>query len=245
METKISNYTPPTVSRFYRYDWQYAMDIYKHVSFRIASFVIFLVPFLFEIKSLIQFSLPLNLWLFWFSSVFFIISMVILNFACPRFVREYRDYGEYIKRGHSHRWIVWEFYNNLTSLTGWENIVKETLAKRISINIEKLDDEELLNHFPFFKEESLNTEVRISEPVNIDRDIYMPIQIEGERILLFLREEDVKLDKKEKELFWILYSQAVKEKAIFRFFYWVFIYLSILLSFIPVLHNIFKVIFSS
>ena len=44
-----------------------------------------------------------------------------------------------------------------------------------------------------------------------------------------MRENDPDVSKKEKELFWILYSQAAKERTMLRIAYWLLVGLALLL----------------
>jgi hypothetical protein len=235
---KQTNYVPPKVNRWYRYDWQYAVDISKTNSLIFASLVLLIVPLVLRT----EYEIPLNVWLLWVSSAAFVASLIILNLRCPKFVKEYRDFGQYQQRQHSHRFIVWEFYGNLKSLRGWKTIVQETLAKKVSIDENHPTYLEEINKIPAFRDEVINEDdVIIQYPVNIDRDIYLPIGLYGKKILLLMKEDEAKLKEKEKELYWILYSCAVKERTFWRILYWIFIHISILSSFAAILNNISKV----
>lgn len=153
---------------------------------------------------------------------------MLYYFACPQFIREYRDFGQYAARQHSHRWIVWEFYHNLKRLSGWRSIVLEASPKGLTVEIRALDTEigkRLMQEFGNVAEE----EPQVFAPVNIKRDIYLPIYVNGRKLALPMREDDPGLSKKEKELFWILYSQAAKERPMLRITYWLLIGLALLL----------------
>ena len=232
-----SQYIPPKVNRTYRYDWQYAIDISKNSSLQFASFILFLMPLTLQHNI----PIPTNLWLLWFSAVSYVVSLLIITFIAPKFVKEYRDFGDYLKRNHSHRWIVWEFHSTIKSFQRWKTILEETKRKNLSLSIESLHDSEKATMNDFANKETTTESTEIFEPINLNRDIYMPVIIEGQKSVLLLKEDDCKIKEKEKELFWILFSQAVKEKPIWRTIYWIFIYLSIFLSFLAVLHNIYKV----
>mgnify|MGYP000846217707 CR=1 FL=1 len=235
---KSKEYSPPKVSRWYRFDWQYAADISKVTSLQTASFIIVVVPLALQFRL----DLPANLWLMWLSAVFFVLSLVIMNLWGPKFVREYRDYGQYSSRNHSHRWIVWEFYNNVTLLSGWKTIIEETLHKGISFYADTQLAYCEYKCAPLFAHSDSTNELQLHYPENVDRDIYLPISFYGKRVILMLQEDDPKLKEKEKELFWILYSQAAKEKEVARKFYWASIYISIFLSFSTIIHNVIKVL---
>lgn len=55
-------------------------------------------------------------------------------------------------------------------------------------------------------------------------------------------EDDPELAAKEKELFWILYTELTKQSPISRFFFWLFFYASVLLLGWNVLVNVYLVV---
>jgi hypothetical protein len=215
----------PGVSRWYRFDWQYAADLNKLPFVQEAAFLISITPILVWVSG-VAFPTPqatggfaLSMWLLWMAAISFVSARLLYYLACPKFIREYRDFGQYVARQHSHRWIVWEFYHNLERLSGWGQIVRETSPKGLTVEIGELPSEicrRLNSVFTSGPEE----ELMVFTPVNIDRDIYLPICAEGKKLALPMRESDPDLPKKEKELFWILYSQAAKERPKLRTIYW-------------------------
>jgi hypothetical protein len=250
-------YEPPKVSRHFKYDWQFAVDMSKLPLLRPASLVIGFMPLiaqasqpLFGIQIV---SIPLSVWLTWWSSLSFIGSWIILKFKCPSLIQAYRHYGEFKDHEHSHRWIVWLFYNTITQLSSWQSIVQETLAKGLTVRVtdRKTADEYCVCPYLVKKEGQSPPKpfsvpidasvVHVFYPVNIDRDIFVPIYCYGERLLLLLQENDPKLKEKEKELFWILYSQAAKETPFWRMAFWILLYFSFLLIGFNVLKNIWSV----
>jgi hypothetical protein len=121
---------------------------------------------------------------------------------------------------------VWEFHNNIESFQAWKTIVRETLEKGIAIESDGSNVPQGLALCQSFWQTAGPAEVKLFEPKNFDRDICLPIHYFGKRLLLLLQEDDPKLKEKEKELFWILYSQAAKERRISRILFWVTIYLA-------------------
>ena len=100
------SFIPPKVSKWYRYDWQFALDVSRAPFLRRAALVISVMPLIIaafqHLPEFLRPAVPLSLWLTWIASVLVIVASVVTN-ACPKFVREYRDFGEYKKRQHSHR----------------------------------------------------------------------------------------------------------------------------------------------
>ena len=239
-EEKNVTYIAPAVSRWYRFDWQYAFDVSKLTSLSTVSAVFLIMPLIKQANV----DIPINLWFLWYSGLSYIISLGIITIWGPSFIKEYRDFGQYIARNHSHRWIVWEFYNNVKKLEAWETIVEETEKKGLSKDISEFSDPDLIAKFKCFQQEitPTDTKVEIGEPVNDNRDIYMPIVLKGRKVILSMEEGDKQLAAKEKELFWILYSQSAKEKSGLRYTYWGFITISIILTIFSIVHNIGKIV---
>ena len=232
------------VGKNYRFDWQFAIDRSKLPLLRPASLIIGLMPLLKEgLETLLGQGIPVSFWVYWIMAVSFLISWSILSIYCPKFVQEYRDFGTYRKRHHSHRWIVWEFYNNIKKLSSWKFIIGETLFKEIAFKCNTVNDMNACRLCPTTFENLDEDSIDVFKPVNEGRDIFLPINLYGERVVLALQERDPELKEKEKELFWILYTQAAKEGNIARFFFWFFFYTSLALIAFNVLKNVYAFIF--
>jgi hypothetical protein len=70
----------------------------------------------------------------------------------------------------------------------------------------------------------------------------LPLHIDGKKLVLAMREKDPELPQKEKELFWILYSQAAKERPVWRTLFWVLIGIAVLLVIVNIGRKIFLVV---
>ena len=113
----------------------------------------------------------------------------------------------------------------------FEKLVKEGIDAIDEKFLQKLKNVEIKTELEkSFREGESDDLITIYKPININRDIYLPILLEDKKIILFLEEDDKKLSVKEKELYWILYSQAVKEKVVARVIFWILIYTSIIFS---------------
>src|SRR5712692_5010163 len=188
-------FIPPGVSRWYRYDWQYAVDVSSASLLQEAALLISLTPIIISISKAIFPSLgvvdsiPVPLWLLWGASVAFVFAWALLYLTCPKFIREYRDFGQYALRQHSHRWIVWEFYNNLESLSGWESIVRETSPKGLTTEATQLP-KDLIARLGADFAAAATGQLKVFKPVNIHRDIYLPIHADGKQLVLPMLEND-------------------------------------------------------
>jgi hypothetical protein len=216
----------------YRWDWQFAGDVGKIPFVQEAALLISITPILVFLSSAAfpQVSATVNtafpLWMLWIAAMAFIFGRFLYYFFCPKFIQEYRDFGQYAARQHSHRWIIWEFYHNLTSLSGWREIVKETSPKGLTVDVTDLSGN-IAERLTAVFGEIVTEDLKVFTPVNIERDIYLPIYAQGKRLVVPMREADRDLSKKEKELFWILYTQAAKERSGLRVAYWILIGLAV------------------
>lgn len=240
-------YAPPAVSRWYRWDWQYAADISKVPFVQETALLISITPILVFLASAAfpKINAPGNssfpLWMLWCAAMSFIFARLLYYFACPKFIREYRDFGQYAARQHSHRWIIWEFYHNLESLAGWRQIVKEISSKCLTVDFDQLPPEVAERLAPEFGDTPAE-DLKVFSPQNIDRDIYLLIYADGKKLALPIREADPDLPKKEKELFWILYSQAAKERPLLRGAYWILLGAAVALVFLTAITKMYLVI---
>lgn len=226
----------PPPGRNFQLDWQFAVDVSKFPMARPASMVISLTPLFLNANDRFGFTED-SVLLLWTAAVIFLVAWVLLYLRCPKFIREYRDYGAFQARAHSHRWIVWEFYWSLETLEGWRKIVSETLDKRLSRSATSVDEDIIVRKHPSFKR--VSNGIQIFEPVNHDRDIFLPFHFQGQKLVLPIQEKDGELAQKEQELFWILYSQATKERAASRAAYWVLLVFSLLFLAANVVKNIY------
>lgn len=54
--------------------------------------------------------LPFDWWILWLASLAYAIAFFIHAWKCPQFIKRYPTYLAYQARGHSPRWVVWEFF---------------------------------------------------------------------------------------------------------------------------------------
>lgn len=194
-----TTFVPPVVSRWYRFDWQYAVKASRAPSLRRATTVISLMPLIISISRSLFPSLtgeiPPSLWVVWAASVAYVLSLALVYLACPQFIREYLDFGQYAARRHSHRFIVWEFYNNLESPKGWETVAREVSSKGLTIVASRLPRRLREALAPRFEVQA-GSALKVLQPVNVDRDIYLPICSDGRELVLAMEEDDPRLGQK-------------------------------------------------
>ncbi|WP_136657103.1 hypothetical protein [Nitratireductor sp. XY-223] len=71
----------------------------------------------------IALELPFSWAVLWWASLIYAIAFVIHSLICPGFIRRYPKYADYLERGHSPRWLVWEVYR------AWQSISKKARLK--------------------------------------------------------------------------------------------------------------------
>ncbi len=215
---------PQMVSRFYTLDWQFATRVGHLSLLRSAALVISAMPIVIELSRGafgVSWPIPLSLRLTWISSVVYLGCWLVLYLRCPKFIKQYRDYGEFVQKQHSHRWILWEFYNNRQLITSLPRLISEALQKGVAVRAEKIDEPTVYACCPVYPKDAFITAHGIYPPVNVNRDLIVPVVLDRERIVLALQETDPNLAQKEKELFWILLTQLTKERPKSRILFWI------------------------
>jgi len=217
------------VSRYYTYDWQFAATVGHLTLLRSAALVIAIMPIILELSRGafgVSWPVPLSLWLTWLSSIFYLFCWLILYIRCPSFIKQYGNFGDYSKRQHSHRWILWELYNSRCVITALPDVISETIQKGIAKYAYEKDDDCIFAACPLFKQNSVAQNFAIFPPVNMNRDLYIPVVLDRQRVVLSLQERDPELPNKEKELFWIILTRLTKERIRSRVAFWALAHIS-------------------
>jgi hypothetical protein len=164
------------------------------------------------------------------SSIIYLVALAIIKLRAPKFLQDFQDYKGYEDKKNSHRWMLWQFYHNLTELKHGFALLLESIEKLLSFESAKVDIEQC-PLIPVYSGEHVQGEITRSlrggpeatykmvafKPVNFDRDLVMAFTLEKDHVLtryvLPIREDDAKCEAKCKELFWIIFSEAAKENA--------------------------------
>lgn len=225
MAEESNSYSPPPVSKHYRFDWQFAIELSRVTGLRFLSILFLVIPIIIGINEATSLKIPDLLYV---SAASFFFAVLIILFRSPRFIQEYSDYGKYLERKNSHRWIVWQLYTYLDALEDWGGVIRETVSKGLSVKVGSIADEQIREKIldaleGFRSEDALVAAV----PIIVQRDIYLPFIIDQADYVLFMKEDEETLEKKEKELFWIIFTAAAKQYKIARAICWVFIVIAI------------------
>lgn len=219
----------PPVSPNFRFDWGYALRISRFGQLVTVANIVFSGGVLSQ-------ALPWpagnpSLLAFWLAAVTFIIGNVILWVRAPIFLKDYGSYKDFEDRGHSHRFIVWEFYHGIPWPKRKMAAVKETIEKGISFPVDSVPVDGGYTLCPRLGKPT-NAELQVQPLVNLRRDIYMPFVSDGRWHVLAMEETDPKLAQKQKELFWIMYVRLASSRPVSRFMVWAFFAGTLVLAFV-------------
>ncbi|MCC3306035.1 hypothetical protein [Sneathiella sp. HT1-7] len=131
------------------------------------------------------FVLPFDWWILWLASLAYAIAFALHACRCPQFIKRYPTYPAYQARGHSPRWLVWEFHGCWTSIDKagrekLENRVVEKNYAKVSSNDLKLPKkpqvfkEGTIFQFPH-DGKSYELKVKEDAPEELARDLFWEI----------------------------------------------------------------------
>ena len=224
----IFTHIPRAVSRYFRFDWNYAVQVVRVPTLRWAAQIIVSAPIITQFTSLFNFHKS-QVGLIWVAAALFVAGYILLLIRMPLFLREYPSFKVFLERGNAHRWVVWTFEQNSGAFRDRANALSETIDKGLSF---RADDVvagwEVFAVSPIFAAPN-NESLKLLEPVNLNNDLYMPFYRDGQRYVLPIQESDPNLAKREKELFWIIYTALASSRPVSRFFVWLLFVLSALL----------------
>lgn len=232
----------PPVNPWFRFDWQFVRDVQSLRPLNSAVAIISVSPLLVSVSESTGIAVPPHFFLTWLAAIFYTLSWAITYFACPEFLREYRDFSAFKQREHSHRWIVWELVNNLKLNPNSRKLLKELVAKDVARPIKSKPE---CGRFFTGGLESLKGQaeaIAVFKPVQVSRDIFLPFQVDSSKYLLEVREQDSNKENIQRELFWVVYSEAAKRNHGWRITVWLLILLAAILFGLTIALNVVKVI---
>ena len=129
------------------------------------------------------------------------------------------------------------FFYEVKEGKNWEDILCELVSKKLALPL----DVTIQGLFGADELSALSDNSML-EPKILDRDIYLVFRNDDANYKLAMNEWDFKLNAKQKELFWILYTHLTKAKPISRTVYWSLFYLSIIVFGFAIIINIIRTI---
>jgi hypothetical protein len=217
---------PKPVSSWYRFDWQYVLSTGRLPAFKPVAVVLTAMPILTEFASVVPIKTE-HFWLIWGASVASLAAFAATSIRCPQLIREYEKYDDFSKVGHSHRWIGWIFYNNLSLYQDIRKLYFELIDKQLAYPADLQVDQTQYAACPLNITSTSGPSATM--PVNANRDLYIGISLDNQRFVIPIQEDDPKLESKQKELFWIIYSNLTSSRKWSRSFIWCLYALSAML----------------
>jgi hypothetical protein len=220
-----STHIPRAVSRYFRLDWNYAVQVVRIPTLRWAAQIIVSAPILAQFTSLFNFHNS-QVILIWVAALLFVIGYVVLLLRMPLFLRENPSFKVFLERGNAHRWVLWAFQQNFGAFVDPANVISETIDKGLSFRAN--DASAGLKAYavsPIFAAPT-DKNLVLLKPVNLNNDLYLPFYRDGQRYVLPIQQCDPNLDKREKELFWVTYTALASTRPIWRGIVWLMFALS-------------------
>ena len=213
---------PTGVSRWFRQDWNRLKVFTTPPILRGATITIVLMPLFLNVSELFPSIPTFDRWLLWGASISYGFAYLIFLVRCPALIKDYPDYSFYLARGNSHRWIIWEYWLHLPILRKDEQkrLLEETLFKKVALSV---NDAVLLKLFPQSVQVQLNNDDLYGDLIPFDRDIALPFQLENTTYVLPANESETVREEKQKELYWMLYTEVTKSRTPARYFGWFFL----------------------
>lgn len=236
------------IPRNYRSDWQYVIAASRMSSALSLATLFSVIAIVTKFTDLVNLGRA-ALYFFMSAVITYGLALLVIRSRAPAFLQEYPDYKTFDDKKHSHRWILWEFHNNVRALNAGFKLLKETVEKNLSIDVTKPPARSRLPIMASFTTDCTKkairneaqpgivtvNEFRVYKPYNFDRDLIMGFTIKSSvdnierKYVLPIREADDKRDLKCKELFWITFTEAAGENPRSKLAAWILIRLSILL----------------
>jgi hypothetical protein len=230
------------VSKYFRRDWQFIVDYLRTPVLKEASTAIAAAPALLDFNFLNQHvgaGVSKAISFTYTAAVIYILFYLCGYFSCPKFIREYRDFGEYDKRKHSKRFIGWELMNALR-VTRDEKLIDELIEKGLLTRVAASDTSKILA--TALPRETVG-KYTVLGPNNVGIDLYIYFRTGSAMYKLFLKEHEPDPDDTtQRVLFWVMYTTLTKSKPIWRYATWLLFNAAIGIFLLSVIVSVYRAI---
>lgn len=227
------------VSDWFAFDWQYIVDLLRIPFVKEASAVIVAMPTLVNVgllERLVGSEVPRSVWATWIAALLYIAFFLAGYLSCPRFIREYRDFGEYQKRSHSNRFIGWEL-SKVFSKHQAEGLVEELEEKGLVKPAGITRDQLIRSNLPRKEFNGL----AMFGPNNVGLSLHTYYIIGDKVVELELGDGTVaSCDEVQRNLFWIVYANLAKSRPFWRLFTWLLFWLAVAAYFVSLSWNVLR-----
>ena len=196
-----------------------------------------------KIEYVFNFKLPFTWQLLWFSSLFFVIAYFLYLVKCPKFIKKYNSFADYVLLMHSPRWLIWEskkiFQKNIDIEKFFQRITTKKYVQKIS-----------LENFNQVKSSYNNTHAKTNvfskcEAIVEEKQTKLYFMHGGEFFTMGLPilKEDNEVDKDQtqivvQELFWEVFGRYSSAFPIIRLIILILLIFSTILFLIVLFQNI-------
>lgn len=222
--------------------WETYKDIYQITIFRYLVLWFSLVPVISGIVSQLpsplifnlgghplqlELTLPFNWQILWLSSLFFVISLLLYQIYCPKFIKKYNNYGDYLAYHHDFRWMTWEAKILLKKNIGVSKFTDRIKTKGYASEVKSTDGKGLLE--PFVTEKTTDVYF-VSDNKTYRLSLPHYTEINSESVL------DPFADK---GMFYEVFGRYSESKAFWRFIILVLALISLGLFFVVLFEHIY------
>lgn len=165
-------------------------------------------------------ALPFSWYLLWIASLAYFLAYVLYIGTCPRFVREFPDFSEFLRQSHSPRFLVWELSRVWRNGYDRERIAKRLIEKGLAVKVEG--------------------PVPDDNPRVSARGTVFVFEWKGTLFETIAHEDDT--ENRQRELFWETFSPAARYAPGRRNLTWLLLTVSFLLVAIVVIQQIWFVL---
>jgi hypothetical protein len=208
------------VSKYFRHDWQFIVDYLRTPLLKEAATAIAAAPAILDlnfIQNQTTAGISKAIGFTFVAAIAYIAFYLVGYLSCPKFVREYRDYGDYAKRQHSNRFIGWELMQALRD-TGDSALIDELIEKGLARPLEEKDVAKITA--VGLKRLVVGPYV-VFGPNNIGVDLFIYFRREQSIFRLWLKDEKIDhTDTSQRNLFWVIYTRLTKSKPTARYTTW-------------------------
>lgn len=161
-------------------------------------------------------SLPFTWQVLWLSSFFYALAFAVYTWRCPSFIKANPDFGAFLRKKHSHRWIAWELHYGWLGITDKDKLVRRLCDKGYAVEI-------TLNEMT-------------PAPTVEERGTVWRFEHEGRAFEVCMSERDP--EDRVGDVFWELFGRWAGSRKLGRNTVWMCLILSILLFLFVVCQNI-------
>ncbi len=195
-------------------------------------------------KYVIPLALPFKWEFMWFASFLFVIAYVLYLFYCPRFIKTYSSFKDYLSHNHSPRWISW-ISKDLIKSSDENNIIHFHNRLLVKGYLEQIPDERLNSFIQEDKTQDDASESKTLPNVYVrGKETTLVYKLKDQLYALNMpivnNDQEIEKDTKiaEREIFWEVFGRFSSTRRGIRRSIIILLLISLFLFSIAVIENI-------